>query len=71
MKYKIQTATLWGWSDLKTSVDGGEYEVETFVSIKDAQDEIDMIVESLEEGEAPESYRVVERNTPQDVDLYD
>ena len=48
MKYKIQAESLWGWSDLKTSIDGSDYEVEIFDQLQDAQDEIDMIIDNLD-----------------------
>lgn len=71
MKYKIQVESLWGWSDLKTSIDGSDYEVEIFDQLRDAQDEIDMIIGNLDtDSKAPESYRIVSQDTPQEIDLY-
>ena len=71
MKYKIQVESLWGWSDLKTSINGSDYEVEIFDLIQDAQDEIDMIVNNLDkDGNVPDSYRIVSQDTPQEIDLY-
>jgi hypothetical protein len=71
MKYKIQVESLWGWSDLKTSIDGSDYEVETFDRIQDAQDEIDMIINNLDnDGNVPDSYRIVSQDTQQEIDLY-
>lgn len=71
MKYKIQVESLWGWSDLKTSIDGSDYEVEIFDRIQDAQDEINMIVHNLDNnGNIPDSYRIVSHDTPQEIDLY-
>ena len=71
MKYKIQVESLWGWSDLKTSINGSDYEVEIFDQLQDAQDEIDMIANNLDNnGNVPESYRIVSQDTPQQIDLY-
>lgn len=71
MKYKIQAESLWGWSDLKTSIDGSDYEVEIFDQLQDAQDEIDMIIDNLDaDSKVPDSYRIVAQDTPQEIDLY-
>lgn len=69
MKYKIQTKSLWGWADLKTSMNGKDYEVETFHTEKDAEDEMNMIIDNLE-GSSEDEYRIVSANTKQDIDLY-
>lgn len=67
--YKIQLQTLWGWADLKSSEDGGDYEVEFFDSVQDAQNELNDMVDSL--NDSPELYRVVGSNEKQDIDLYE
>lgn len=67
--YKIQTLTLWGWADLKTSVNGEGYVVEKFDSIQDAQNEMHDMIESLNENE--EIYRVVSSDTKQAIDIYE
>jgi len=66
--YKIQMLSLWGWSDLKSSVDGSDYEVEKFDSIQDAQNELQDFLDSM--NEAPELYRVVESSIEEEVNLY-
>lgn len=72
-QYKIQTKTLWGWADLKTSttedgVENYDYEVETFDSKEDAENEIQDIVDSLNDD--AQLYRVVDADVEQDVDIY-
>lgn len=72
-QYKIQTKTLWGWADLKTSttedgVENYDYEVETFDSKQDAENEIQDIVDSLNDD--PQLYRVVDADVKQDVEIY-
>ena len=72
-QYKIQTKTLWGWADLKTSttedgVENYDYEVETFDSKQDAENEIQDIVDSLNDD--GQLYRVVDSNTKEDIDIY-
>ncbi len=67
--YKIQLQTLWGWADLKSSEDGGDYEVEFFDSVQDAQNELNDMVDSL--NDSPELYRVVSSNEKQDIDIYE
>jgi hypothetical protein len=66
--FKIQTRTMWGWADLKTSDNGEDYEVETFDSMEDAQNEMNDMIESLNED--ADLYRVVDSNTEEEVDLY-
>ncbi len=36
MRYKIQMLTAAGWADVKSSTDGGEYEVDIYSDIDDA-----------------------------------
>jgi hypothetical protein len=36
MRYKIQMLTASGWADVKSSTDGGEYEVDIYSDIDDA-----------------------------------
>jgi hypothetical protein len=36
MRYKIQMLTAAGWADVKSSTDGGEYEVDIYSDIKNA-----------------------------------
>lgn len=39
MRYKIQMLTLAGWADVKSSTDGGEYEVDVYADINNALSE--------------------------------
>lgn len=39
MRYKIQMLTASGWADVKSSTDGGEYEVDIYSDIDDALSE--------------------------------
>lgn len=66
--FKIQTLTMWGWADLKVSEDGENYEVETFDSVQDAQNEMNDMIESLKED--ADLYRVVDSNIKQDINIY-
>jgi ubiquinone biosynthesis protein Coq4 len=66
--YKVQMLTLWGWADLKTSVDGSDHEVEKFDSIQDAQNELQDMVDSMDDD--PELYRVVESSVEEETNLY-
>ena len=67
--YKIQIAAFSGWGDLKSSDDDGEtYIVESFKTKKEAQEEINEIVESTDEDES--NYRVVNWLTPEDINFY-
>lgn len=36
MRYKIQMLTALGWADVKSSTDGGEYEVDMYADIHNA-----------------------------------
>jgi ubiquinone biosynthesis protein Coq4 len=67
--YKIQMLTLWGWADLKTSIDNSDYEVEKFDSIQDAQNELQDMVDSMNDD--PELYRVVKSSIVEEVNLYE
>ena len=39
MRYKIQMLTASGWADVKSSTDGGDYEVDLYSDINDALSE--------------------------------
>lgn len=39
MRYKIQILTALGWADVKSSTDGGEYEVDMYADINNALSE--------------------------------
>lgn len=67
--YKIQMTGITGWGDLKSSEDDGEtYIVESFKTKKEAQQEINDIVEST--GDDQSNYRIVNWLTPEDINFY-
>jgi hypothetical protein len=71
MKYKIQTRSAFGWSDLKVSdaeADQEDYVVELFSSKKDAESELIAIITEL--GDSPSDYRVVDESVIEDGNLY-
>lgn len=71
MKYKIQTASVNGWADLKFTVRDHPhptYAIEEFASKKEATQEITDIVIATD-GNFSE-YRAVPIDTPQDDELY-
>lgn len=57
-----------GWGDVKSSTDGGPYEVDLFSSKEDAENEIKDLCELNEDDSS--NYRVVTEDTPQDIDFY-
>lgn len=62
-------AGITGWGDLKSSEDDGEtYIVESFKTKKQAQKEINDIVDS--NGDDPSNYRIVNWLTPEDINFY-
>jgi len=67
--FKIQTMSICGWSDLKSSTDGEKYLTETYQTKKEAMSEIHSIVEDTDSN--IKDYRVVDSNTPEDFDLYE
>lgn len=68
VEYKIQTASINGWADLKYSEDDGiTYNVEA-VTLQDGENEVRQLISDLD-GSADE-YRMVPFNTPSDDDLY-
>ncbi len=67
--FKIQMKGVSGWGDLKTSYDDGlNYVTESYITEKDAQNEINDIVDGTEEEQS--NYRIVEFNTPEDENFY-
>lgn len=66
MKYKIQTRSVNGWADLKSSEDGGPYVVDLYDSTSIAMEELD----DLEKLNPDDFYRVVLESMPSDDDLY-
>ena len=68
MKFKIQMAGANGWGDVKSSIDDGPYEVDLFSSKKDAKTEIKDL-SSIDEDDIS-NYRIVTKETPQDIDFY-
>jgi len=63
IKFKVQIPSINGWADLKSSVDGGPYEVELYDSEGAALSEVR---DELKPGE----FRIVPSHTPADDDLY-
>jgi hypothetical protein len=68
MKFKIQMAGANGWGDVKSSYDGGPYEVDLFSSKKDAKTEIKDLSEHYADDIS--NYRIVTKETPSDIDFY-
>lgn len=66
--FKIQIKSVYGWSDLKSSIDDEEYILETYRTKKEATDEMNDIVRSLNDD--PENYRVVNYLVEEDSDIY-
>ena len=67
MKYKIQEACLYGWSDLKyTKNDGKTWIPDLYRTKKEAERELADLKEGLSDYEG----RVVPANTPEDWDQY-
>lgn len=66
MKWKIQTRSVNGWADLKSSEDGGPYVVDLYDSTSIAMEELD----DLEKLNPDDFYRVVLESMPSDDDLY-
>lgn len=67
-KWKIQTASVNGWADVKVSVDDGPYEDEHFNTIEEALAEMaDYITCLCSDGT---DYRVVKVSVRQDEDIY-
>jgi hypothetical protein len=68
--YKIQTKSAFGWSDLKSSIDDGPYEVEVFESFDQANNELKNFCSAFQIQDKSQ-YRIVNADQEQDVDLYD
>jgi hypothetical protein len=68
IKWKIQTASVNGWADVKVSVDDGPYEDDHFNTIEEALAQMaDYITCGSSDGT---DYRVVQASVRQDDDLY-
>jgi len=65
MKWKIQTRSVNGWADLKSSEGDQPYSVDLYDSVSLAMEELDDL-ETLSPGE----YRVVLESMPSDDELY-
>ncbi len=64
MNWKLQTASVNGWADLKVSSDNGKtYKPLLFATRREAREE-------RNDMPNPREYRVVKASTPQDDDLY-
>jgi hypothetical protein len=71
MKYKIQTRSAFGWSDLKVSdadADQDDYVADLFNSKKEAEVELIAIITEL--GDSASDYRVVDESVIEDGNLY-
>jgi hypothetical protein len=66
MKWKIQTRSVNGWADLKSSEDGQPYALDLYDSVSLAMEELD----DLETLNPDDFYRVVAETMPSDDDLY-
>lgn len=69
MRYKIQTQSVSGWSDLKYSEDDGEtYQVDLYNSKKEAIEEMKDI--QSEFNDEDEMYRIVTEDVEEEFNLY-
>lgn len=67
MKYKIQTASVNGWADIKIS-DGTGYVADLYATPEEATEEMqEMVNDRFNEAS---DFRVVTEDTEQDDDLY-
>jgi enamine deaminase RidA (YjgF/YER057c/UK114 family) len=66
--FKIQIKSVYGWSDLKSSIDDEEYILETYNTKEEAINEMNDIVRSLNDD--PSNYRVVNYLVQEDSDMY-
>ena len=71
VKYKIQVPSVNGWADLKTSEDGGAYEVELFYSWEAGEGEGVSLQPEADGDSDPFEYRVVPSHVEPDDDLYE
>lgn len=69
MRYKIQTQSVSGWSDLKYSEDDGEtYQVDLYNSKEEAIEEMKDI--QSEFNDEDEMYRIVTEDVEEEFNLY-
>jgi hypothetical protein len=69
MKYKIQTQSVSGWSDLKYSENDGEtYQVDLYNTEEEAIKEMKEIQSEFDDDD--EMYRVVTEDVEEEFDLY-
>jgi hypothetical protein len=69
VRYKIQTQSVSGWSDLKYSEDDGEtYQVDLYNSKKEAIEEMKDI--QSEFNDEDEMYRIVTEDVEEEFNLY-
>jgi hypothetical protein len=69
MKYKIQTQSVSGWSDLKYSENDGEtYQVDLYNTEEEAIKEMKEIQSEFDDDD--EMYRVVTEDVKEEFDLY-
>lgn len=65
MRYKIQMLTASGWADVKSSTDGGEYEVDIYSDIDDA------LAEATDLRELGHTCLVQSEFAPSECDIYE
>ena len=69
MKYKIQTQSVSGWSDLKYSENEGEtYHVDLYDTEEEAIEEMKEIQSEFDDDD--DMYRVVTEDVEEEFDLY-
>lgn len=68
MPWKIQTASVNGWADIKVSDHGGPYVAQPYDSAEEAGREMELLAGI--HADDHESYRIVPASTPADDELY-
>lgn len=68
-KWKIQSASVNGWADLKASIDSGPYVDDHYDTLGDALIELQEMILFSDSNDGTE-FRVVKTSVPQDDDIY-
>lgn len=68
-KWKIQSASVNGWADIKASTNGGPYVDDHYDTIGDALIELQEMILFSDSNDGTE-FRVVKTSVPQDDDIY-
>lgn len=68
-KWKIQSASVNGWADLKASIDSGPYVDDHYDNIDDALVELREMILFSDSNDGTE-FRVVKTSVPQEDDIY-